>query len=286
MAFITPGGPMMPDHPDTDVDPGNLAVIRVTDWLREDDAAGEEHDETMRAGLHRQETRRRADEARRALADAKARQSSLTDKLDLEGRRTLAFSLGAALITMLVAVDAIPLNWAAQAFGLNAADSWFVTFLMLIASVAAMAGLEMTRRNSRWHGPLIVITLAAYTGLVALRTSYLITVVGETLVAALLQALVLSGFSAGLVVLGSVMMARTRPFALSKARAAVRQATRASEASQQAWRRADDRFQRQLGVLHRTLVRQPVYVAVPAGMTHPEWAAALERALRARFSQQ
>lgn len=286
MTHIAPGGPVLPDHPDTDFDAANLAVIRVADWLRDDEAAAGEHDEAMRADMHCQETRRRADAAGRALAGSKARLSSLMDKVDLDGRRTLGFSLGAVMITVLVALDAIPLNWAAQAFGLDAADSWFVTLLMLIASVGAMAGLEITRRDSRWRGSLIAIVLVAYVGLVALRTSFLITVAGESLVAALLQALVLSGISAGLVVLGSAVMARTRPFGLSRARAAVRRAAHASEVSREALRRAEERFGRHLGVLRRMLGREPVYAAPPAGTTPAKWAAALERALCAQFTQQ
>jgi hypothetical protein len=283
LTHMIPGGPVVPDQPDTDFDPSNLAVSSVAGWLQQD--AADEHDEAMRAYMHCLETRGRADAAGRALADSKARLSCLMDKVDLDGRRTLGFTLGALTVTALVALDAIPLNWAAQAFGLDAADSWFVTLLMLIASVAAMAGLEITHRDSRWRGSLIAIVCVAYAGLVALRTSFLITVSGASLIAALLQALVLSGISAGLVVLGSVVMARTRPLGLSRARAAVRRAAHTSEASQDALRRADERFGRHLGVLRRMLGRQPVYATPPAGTTHAKWVAALERALRAQFTQ-
>src|ERR1700722_14501872 len=139
----------MPDRTKTAVDPESLAVIGVAAWLREDQAAAEEHEEAMRADTYRRETLRRKEAGVRALADARARVSNLMDKLDLEGRRSLGFSVGAATVAALVTLDAIPLNWAAQAFGLNAADSWLVTFIMLVASVGAMAGLEVTRTDGR-----------------------------------------------------------------------------------------------------------------------------------------
>jgi hypothetical protein len=117
-----------------------------------------------------------------------------------------------------------------------------------------------------------------------LRASFLVTVDGESFLAALLQALVLSAISAALVVLGSAVMARTRPLRLSRARAAAQRASRVSEASEEAWRQADDMFGRHLGVLRRHMIRQPLYSSVPAGIAHAEWAAALERALRAQFT--
>jgi hypothetical protein len=41
---------------------------------------------------------------------------------------------------------------------------------------------------------------------------------------------------------------------------------------------------RNLGVLRRQLIRQPLYTTVPAGVTHGEWVAALEHALHAQFA--
>ena len=147
------------------------------------------------------------DAADRALGDARARVSGLIDKHNLDGRRTLAFWLGSAIVVALVVLDAIPLNWAAQAFDLNNADSWLVTLILLAASIGAMAGLEAARQDPRRYAILAAVTLTAYAGLVALRTSFLITVAGEGTAAALLQAVVLSAISAGLVFLGSAVMA-------------------------------------------------------------------------------
>lgn len=286
MTVTTPADPAIPGPPDPECpDPERLAVAGVARWLREDRAAAEEHEEAMRADSYQHEMRRRRDAADRALSDVRARVSGLIDKHNLDGRRTLAFWLGSALVVALVVLDAIPLNWAAQAFDLNNADSWLVTLMLLVASVGAMAGLEATRQDSRRYAVLAAITLTAYAGLVALRTSFLITVAGEGTAAALLQAVVLSAISAGLVFLGSAAMARTRTLRLTRALAAARRARRARQASEAAWRRAEEKLERHLGVLRRQLGTQSLYSAVPVGLTHSEWVEILERALRAQFTK-
>jgi hypothetical protein len=270
-----------PDQPD----PEKLAAVGIAKWLREDQGAAEEHEEAMRAATYTDEMRRHMELADHALAHARARLSGLIDKLNLDGRRMLPFWLGGVIILAVVLLDAIPLNWAAQAFGLNAASSWLVTLILLAASVGAMAGLETTRHDARRHSALVASILVAYAGLVAMRTSFLVTVAGETAGAALLQAVVLSGISAGLVFLGSAVMGRTRPLRLSRALAAVRRARRAFEDSEAALRRAEERLHRHLGVLRRQLIRQPLYAAAPSAVTHDEWVAALEHALHAQFAK-
>jgi len=281
VTVTVPANPATPDRPD----PQSLAVLGIAEWLREDQAAAEEHDEAMRADTLQHEMRRRMETAGRVLADASARVSSLKDKHNLDDRRSLAFWLGSVIVAALVVLDAIPLNWAAQAFGLDAADSWVVTLILLAASVGAMAGLEMTRQEPRRHTVFVALTLAAYAGLVVLRTSFLVTVSGESLTTSLLQAVVLSAISAGLVFLGSAVMGRTRSPRLSRAMTAARRARRASEASEAAWWRAEEKLDRHLAVLRRQLARRPLFSATPSGLTHPEWVAVLERALRAQFTQ-
>jgi hypothetical protein len=274
----------VPGRRDHDISAESLAMVEVATWFRVDARAAVEYDEAVRASTHRDGTRRRMEEGSRGLADARARVSNLMDKDDLAGRRVFGFVLGAVIVVALTVLDAIPLNWAAQAFGLDAADSWLVTLILLVASVGAMTGLEMTRRDARRRQLLTGIMLVGYGGLVALRTSFLTTVDGESLIAALLQAVVLSVFSAGLVVIGSTVMARTRPLRLSRARAEELRARRVSEASERAWRRADESFVLHWRGLRRQLALQPFYVSVPAGVTHDEWVSALEGALHAHFT--
>ena len=138
MTVTAPADPAIPERPD----PEQLAVAGVAEWLRADQAAAEEHEEAMRADSYQHEMQRRMDAADRARSEARARVSGLIDKHNLDGRKTLAFWQGSVIVTALVVLDAIPLNWAAQAFDLNNADSWLVTLILLAASIGAMAGLE------------------------------------------------------------------------------------------------------------------------------------------------
>lgn len=273
------------EHADSaDISVESLAMVELATWFGQDARVAEEHDEATRAGTHRDETRRRMEATVRKLADARARVSSLKDKDDLAGRRGFGFCLGAIIVLALTAIDAIPLNWAAQAFGLDAADSWLVTLILLVASVGAMTGLEMTRHETRRRQALVAIMLLGYGGLVALRTSFLTTVDGESFLAALLQALVLSAFSAGLVVIGSAVMARIRSLRLSRAWAAELRTRRASEASERAWRAADEKFVQHFRGLRRQLALQQFYASVPVGVSHDEWVKALDGALRTHLT--
>ena len=106
--------------------------------------------------------------------------SNLAVKLDPGERRALPFGLGASLIVALVILDAFPLNWAAQAFGLDNDGTWIVTVILLIASVGAMLGFELTRGSSRRRGILIAVVTAGFLALLGLRTEYLITVAGDS----------------------------------------------------------------------------------------------------------
>jgi hypothetical protein len=74
--------------------------------------------------------------------------------------------------------DTVPLNWAAQAFGLAAAATWLVTGIMLVASAGAMAGLELTREDARRRGALLFLIAAGFAALAVLRTAFLVTVAG------------------------------------------------------------------------------------------------------------
>ena len=240
-------------------------------------------EEAGRAHTHLQQERQREADALQAESKAEQRAASVTAKLDLADHRFAGFTVGATIVAVLLVLDAIPLNWAAQAFGLAAAATWLVTAIMLVASAGAMAGLELTREESRRRGVLLILMAAGYTGLAALRTAFLVTVAGQSLAAAILQAILLSAISAGLVVCGSAVMARTRPLALARALAAAKRARRTAAARRAARRQTEEKMQRHWAVLQRTLREWSITSYVPAGVSQANWVAALERAMRALF---
>lgn len=146
--------------------------------------------------------------------------ATLHVKLDPGDHRKLGFGLGLAIVAALVILDSVPLNWAAEAFGLDQTGTWLVTFILVVASVGAMLGLEITRGHPHRRGILTAVVTMGYLALLGLRTEFLITVSSESLPVALLQSALLTAISAGLVLCGSAVLARTRHLSHSQARAA------------------------------------------------------------------
>jgi len=243
-------------------------------------------EEAGRAHTYLEQKRQREADARDALTRAEQHASGMIARLDLAGHRFAGFTVGAAAVTILLVFDAIPLNWAAQAFGLAAAATWLVTGIMLVASAGAMAGLELTREDSRRRAALLILMAAGFAALAVLRTAFLVTVAGESLGAAILQAVLLSAISAGLVACGSAVMARTRPLALARALAALKRARRTAAACRDARRRAEEKMQLHWAVLQRAVREWSIMSEAPAGASQADWISALERATRALLPAQ
>ena len=274
------------DEPERDATDPTLdaqASAAISGWLDEHPAVAGELAEAVRAHTHLRELQQRASLAAEAAAEAEQRAATLAAKLDPADYRIFGFTAGTVLVTFVIMLDAIPLNWAAQAFGLDAAGTWLVTGILLIASIGAMAGLEITRGNARRRAVLGVLMAAAYLALVVLRTEFLTTVAAESPPAAILQAILLSAISAGLVLGGSAIMARTRPFSLACARADAQRARQAAVGAQAKTRAAAEKMARHMGALRQILVPWALRSAVPEGAGHAGWAAALERTIRALF---
>lgn len=252
-------------------------------WLQDHPAVAGEITETVRAHVHRQELEGRTSEAERILRDAEQRDATLMTRLDPAGHRVLGFAIGAALVVMLVVLDAIPLNWAAQAFDLDPAGTWLVTFILVVASAGAMLGFEVTRGHPRRRGLLAAVVAAGYLALLGLRTEFLTTVVGESFPVAFLQAAMLTAISAGLVLCGSAVLARTRSLSLSRSQAAARRARQAAAEARAVQRQAAEKLQRHIGGLRQMLLPWALGSAAPAGVDRAKWAAALERAIRQLF---
>jgi hypothetical protein len=258
----------------------NAALER---WLQDHPEVEGEIKETIRAHSHLQELKLHTRAAEQTQKAAEQRDATLLTRHDPAGRRIVGFALGASLVVLLVVLDAIPLNWAAQAFGLGEAGNWMVTSLLLVASIGAMVGLELTGRRPRRRSLLAGALTVGYIALLGLRTELLITVAGESLAVALLQSGMLTGLSAGLVLCGSAVLSRTRWLSLSRSRAARRRAGQDAARARATQSLAYDMLQRHIGGLRQMLLPWALVSAAPAEVDRAEWAAALERAVRQFF---
>ena len=261
------------------------ATAAITGLLAKQPAMAKEIKAALRTRVHVQELAQRADTAEAKAADAEQRESSLAVKLDPGERRTLALGLGAAIIAALVVLDTFPLNWAAQAFDLASAGTWLVTFILLVASIGAMLGFEITQGKARRRAVLIAVVTAGYLALLALRTEYLITVAGDSFMVAVFQSALLTAISAGLVLCGSAVLARTQSYVYSRACAAARRGAQGAEDARQAYAEANEKLRRHIGALHHMLLPWALLNApAPAGVDHAKWADVLEQAIVALFT--
>ena len=258
----------------------NAALER---WLQDHPEIEGELKETVRAHIHFQELEARTREAERALQTAEQRYAILQTRHDVAGHRIFGCTIGLALVAALVVLDAVPLNWAAQAFGLDSGGTWLVTSILVVASVGAMVGFELTSGHSRQRGLLAAVVGVAYLVLLGLRTQFLTTVVGESTPVALLQSAMLTVISAGLVLCGSVVLARTRSFTLSRSAGIVRRARQATAAARIAQGLAGQKLQRHIGALWQMLLPWALGTAAPAGVDRAKWAVALRQSVRQLF---
>ncbi len=269
------------DHTDPVLDAQANSALEY--WLRDHPQVAGAIKETIRADVHLKELQARTQAAEQSELAAEAHDAMLLTRHDPAGHRILGFQAGAALVVVLVVLDAIPLNWAAQAFGLDSATTWLVTLILVVASIGAMLGLELTRGHPRSRRPLAAVVTVAYLALLGLRTAFLATVSGESLLFGLFQSAILTAISAGLVLCGSAVLARTRPLSLSRSGAAARRARQAAADARAAQSLAADKLRRHLGGLRQMLLPWALGSAAPDGVDRGKWAAALERAVRQFF---
>ena len=252
-------------------------------WLQDHPQIEGELKNTVRAHIHFQELEARTREAERMLRTAEQRYATLQTRHDVAGHRIFGWTIGLALVVALVVLDAIPLNWAAQAFGLDSSGTWLVTCILVVASVGAMVGFELTSGHSRQRGLLAAVVGVAYLVLLGLRTQFLTTVAGESMPVALLQSTMLTVISAGLVVCGSVVLARTRSFTLSHSLGIVRRTRRDAATARIAQGLASQKLQRHIGALWQMLLPWALGTAAPAGVDRAKWAVALRQSVRQLF---
>jgi hypothetical protein len=258
----------------------NAALER---WLQDHPEIEGELKETVRAHIHFQELEGRTREAERMLQTAEQRYAILQTRHDVAGHRIFGCTIGLALVVALVVLDAVPLNWAAQAFGLDSGGTWLVTCILVVASVGAMVGFELTSGHPRQRSLLAVVVGVAYLVLLGLRTQFMTTVAGESTPVALLQSAMLTVISAGLVLCGSVVLARTRSFTLSHSLGIVRRARRNAATARIAQGLASQKLQRHIGALWQMLLPWALGTAAPVGVDRAKWAVALRQSVRQLF---
>jgi len=130
---------------------------------------------------------------------------------------------------------------------------------------------------ARGRGLLVTVVGAGYLALLGLRTRFLTTVTAVSLPVALLQSAMLTVISAGLVLSGSAVLARTQPPGLAHSRGAARRARQAVGEARAARNRAAEKRDRHLGGLGQMLLSWALGSAVPAWVDRANWAAARER---------
>lgn len=274
------------DHPVSEQEYSRLkpqADAALTNFLQDNPVVAEEFKETTRARIHLQELDGRMREAENAAQQAEQRRAVLATRLDPTDYRVFGFAIGAALVSLLVALDVIPLYWVAQAFRLDSAATWLMALILVVASVGAMVGFEVTRENARRRRLLVVVIVTAYLALSAARAEFLTTVADESYPVAILQATLLNAVSAGLVVCGSVVLARTQSLSLSRTRTAARRAGRAAAVAATARTRSADKLQRHINGLGQMLLSWVLGSDPPLGIDRAKWTAVLERAIRDFF---
>src|ERR1700744_116696 len=186
------------EHPEPDPDEHAEPTLEaqahaaLQQWLLDHPAVAREIKETVRAETHLNELTGRSGQADRAAADADEDAASLLTKHDPGGRRVLGFALGAVLVIVLVVLDAVPLNWAAQTFGLDSSGTWLVTCILVVASPGAMVGFELISGHSRQRSLLAAVAGVAYLVLLGLRIQFLTIVAGESMPVTLLQSAMLT----------------------------------------------------------------------------------------------
>jgi hypothetical protein len=137
-------------HPDPILQADANAALEH--WLQDHPEASGKLMETFRAHIHLQELEARTREAGQAHRAADHPHSTLLTRYDPAGHRVLGFLAGGALVVALVG-DAIPLNWAAQASGLDSGGTWLVTCIQAAADSRATQATA-ARRLQRHIGAL------------------------------------------------------------------------------------------------------------------------------------
>jgi hypothetical protein len=218
-----------------------------------------------------------------AVRNTKRHDATSASMLDPTSHWVPGFEFGEALVVLPVALDAISLDRAAQAFNVDSSGTWLVTFILVAVAAGAMLRFELTCRDARRSCLLTAVAVAGFLALLELCTELPTAVASESLLVAFLQAAMLTTVSAGLVLCGAAILARTRSRALSHSRTAARRA-RQDVAHARTVQQAAYALQRHLGGLRHIPLPWAFGPATPARIDRAVWAAVLGLTIRRSFA--
>lgn len=200
--------------PTLDIAASDGHIVTMRDFLAKPRAARDFQDlkmDAQRLNSARMESRAIAQQA--AEAEIEAGRIARSDD-DFRHHR-LSFGTGVMLAALLVLLDTLPANLAAQTFGLSSIPTWGITAVIVGALGAGMWAI--THFKSGWSRGLTIVALGV--GLLAigaLRFWFLWVTAGDML-SAILEALALTVFTTMIVWLGVLVLGFTKSRRVSAA---------------------------------------------------------------------
>jgi hypothetical protein len=197
-----------------DLPSGDGYIDAMREFLAKPRVAREFQDlksDAQRLQATRTERQTLTDQAAEAELDA-GRMARMNDE---HRQHRLSFGVGVFLATLLVALDTLPANLAAQTFGLDPLPTWGITAVIVGALAAGM--WAVTHYKTGWRRWVTIIALGI--GLVAigaLRFWFLWVTAGDAL-AAVLEAVALTVFTTMMVWLGVLVLTFTKSRQVSSA---------------------------------------------------------------------
>ena len=196
-------------------------------------------DVRLRMGHRRERSPSHAAAAHDRLVALRRDEAALRARIEDETARgarqhyRLNYRFGTALAVALALLDALPVYWSAQAFGLSQTSTIILTILLCAALGGAMWLLDLFHREDRRSALRILegVLSAGFVAMFVLRLDYLHVTGGAGIWSAALEALALTAISAALVAVGFVVLSRRAPKALASAERPPRQAAAPKTAS-------------------------------------------------------
>ena len=194
-------------------------------------------------------------------------------------RRRLPLLVGTVLVASLLGADVPLLYWAAQPFGQSQAGTLIITLLLFAGTAGAALYLEAARSYRRGVLGAVVV---AYVALFALRTEYLVVVGALGLLGAVLQAGLLTAFSAALLAMSTMVLTRTVTPEIHRAESTARRAGRRAAQARDTAQDASAGCVRHIHALTAWACAE-AGGNVPSGVSFSDWHDHLGRALADRL---